>query len=75
MFINRGIPGSGKSTLSKQIIHTYGVDEALICSADDYHLNEKGEYSFFIENLPKAHEACQKKAKNCCEYSLNLKQI
>jgi single-strand DNA-binding protein len=34
MFINRGIPGSGKSTMSQNIANLYG--KTVICAGDDY---------------------------------------
>lgn len=59
MYIMRGLPGSGKSTRAKQIAQD---TNAVICSADDFFLNDAGEYVFDAANLHKAHLTCQKKA-------------
>ena len=64
MFINRGLPGSGKSTLSSRIRSVY--KSAIICSADDYFTDENGIYNFDINKRPLAHEISQKKAIKSC---------
>ena len=44
LFLLRGLPGSGKSTLVKQIQAAYA--ESAVCSADDYFLQEDGTYNY-----------------------------
>lgn len=61
LFILRGVPGSGKSTLAKSI----GVDE--IFEADQYFVNEKGEYNWVKEGLPLAHAWCTKSVMSAME--------
>jgi len=61
LFILRGIPGSGKSTLAKSI----GVDE--IFEADQYFVNEKGEYNWTKEGLPLAQAWCTKSVMSAME--------
>jgi len=56
VFILRGLPNSGKSTLAKEL----AGDSGLICEADDYFRNKKGEYNFNPKELPMAHDKCQK---------------
>jgi hypothetical protein len=51
LFIVRGLPGSGKSTVAS----TLGVE---VFSADDFFM-EDGEYKFDRFKLPQAHAACQ----------------
>ncbi len=65
MFINRGLPGSGKSTLSSRINSVY--ETAVICSADDFFMDKNGNYNFDINKRPLAHEMAQKKAKQSCQ--------
>ncbi len=45
MMIMRGLPGSGKSTVVKAILHKYKKG-AVACSADDHFLQEDGSYAF-----------------------------
>ena len=54
----RGISGSGKSTLSNRLITLLGADKVSHCSADDYFIDENGDYHFDASKLPKAHKAC-----------------
>ena len=53
--IMRGLPGSGKSTKAKEIAGEIGV----ICSADDFFLDEEGVYRFYGRMLPEAHAGNQ----------------
>lgn len=63
LFIMRGLPGSGKSTVVKAITDTFRSNA--VCSADDYFFRD-GEYRFDAALLSKAHEACQNRAKDSC---------
>ena len=44
IFIMRGLPGSGKSTLVNAITEVYKMQDPVICSADHYFINENGIY-------------------------------
>lgn len=50
----RGIPGSGKSTTARKI----AGDEGVICSADNYFLDDLGNYNFRPNLLSRAHDSC-----------------
>lgn len=55
MYILRGLPGSGKSYLSKSLAN----DKTIICSADNYHVNQTtGLYEWSQNNQKAAHEYC-----------------
>jgi len=54
LYIARGIPGCGKSTLAEQLSRA-------VCTADDYHTDQAGNYNWKGENVSKAHEWCQRK--------------
>ena len=45
MFIMRGLPGSGKSTIVKLIAEKYKTN-VVVCSADDHFLQEDGSYLY-----------------------------
>lgn len=51
LIIMRGLPGSGKSTLVKNLYH-----DADIFSTDNYWLRPDGTYDFNVKLLGKAHE-------------------
>ena len=70
LFIMRGLPGSGKTTIVNLIKAKY-KQLATVCSADDYFLID-GEYHFDPNKLSEAHESCQKAAKEACESGQNV---
>ena len=66
MFIMRGLPGSGKSVVARHIKQVYG-DLAVICSADNFRLNDQGEYVWKIEEYETTHLKCREKAVQACK--------
>lgn len=52
-----GVPGSGKSTLVKNL-------DAVVCSADDYHIGLDGVYKFDPSKAAMAHSDCFNKFLN-----------
>lgn len=52
LFLLRGLPGSGKSTLAKSIA-------PIAIEADQYFINQNGEYEFDASQLKHAHQYCQ----------------
>ncbi|ELT88772.1 hypothetical protein CAPTEDRAFT_146466 [Capitella teleta] len=63
IFIMRGLPGSGKSTVVASLKSVY--KKAVVCSADDYHMKD-GEYHYDPEKKEEAHGQCQSLAKDAC---------
>ena len=59
LILLRGLPGSGKSTLAKIILQLRSTDEPEVLSADDFFINENGEYDFDSQKLKEAHNYCQ----------------
>lgn len=57
VYILRGVPGSGKTTLAKELINNR---LGTICTADDYFETDEG-YKFDFSKLRQAHEECQRK--------------
>ena len=53
LYIIRGLPGSGKSTLGESGIAVKSY------SADDWFTDKEGNYNFNPMELPQAHEDCQ----------------
>lgn len=55
LIILRGVSGSGKSTFAELFLGY------TICSADDYFLDDKGNYNFDRLKIGKAHSYCFQK--------------
>ena len=53
LFIVRGLPGAGKTTIARLITET-------VLSADDYFVDEKGVYRFDPSLVKLAHRYCQR---------------
>lgn len=53
LYIIRGLPGSGKSTLGEQLANGHSY------AADDWFTDEDGDYNFVPSELPDAHEDCR----------------
>ena len=64
LYIVRGLPGSGKSSIAKKITET-------LYSADDFFTNKKGEYNFNAKLLGKAHEWCWGKVRDAMFLGVN----
>ena len=58
LFLIRGIPGSGKSTIADFLRVDFNI------CADNYHINLDGVYDYKQENSKDAHEWCQKNTEN-----------
>lgn len=54
VYIMRGVPGSGKSTIAQEIVSDFG---GAVHSTDDFFVNQQGEYEFDQSKLGKAHQA------------------
>lgn len=61
----RGLPGSGKSSLARQLLQKASLDPAQhIVSADDYFTDRRcGTYHYDRSRLAEAHADCQARAK------------
>ncbi|OCT96027.1 NEDD4-binding protein 2-like 1 [Xenopus laevis] len=61
LYLLRGLPGSGKTSLARKLKQDY--PSALVFSTDDYFLMDDGTYLFDHELLPEAHKWNQKRAR------------
>lgn len=67
LYIIRGLPGSGKSTLGDRLAttdrdynsHTKSYGRTYSFAADDWFTDSDGNYNFVPEQLSDAHEDCQ----------------
>jgi len=69
LIVFRGIPGSGKSTMARKMLHQYIADGKTACmyEADMYFTTESGEYNFDGKLLPTAHEWCRMKVREALD--------
>jgi predicted kinase len=65
LFLLRGLPGAGKSTLSVSIGGTH-------LEADMYHVNKDGIYDWKPEKVKDAHEWCQFECGRAMEWGLKV---
>jgi predicted kinase len=56
VFILRGIPGAGKSRLTKKLLKNR--KDSVVVSADDYFMGADGKYRFIPSELGNAHHCC-----------------
>lgn len=62
LILLRGIPGSGKTTLGEVILYSPGSNNTNnVLSADDFFVDENGNYNFDSSKLKEAHNQCQLK--------------
>lgn len=67
VLIFRGLPGAGKSTyLSKHF------PNAVVCSADQYFIDQSGNYNFNPKLLNEAHRSCFRKFLTACNVGNKL---
>jgi predicted kinase len=59
LILLRGLPGSGKTTIAKILLQLKSTDEPEVLSADDFFINENGEYDFDLQKIKEAHQYCQ----------------
>ena len=71
MFLMRGLPGSGKSTLVNLLERIYSGSVA-VCSADHYFLDSHGVYNFNRDKIGEAHRVCQQHAEEACRLNRTI---
>lgn len=74
LYIMRGLPGSGKSTMAQAIAkaETLAGKSVKIASADFYHYDETRNYNFKVENLAAAHEQCRKTCEDAMRHGTDI---
>lgn len=71
LILLRGIPGSGKTTLGEVILQTSQQVNQGVISADDYFIDQNGEYVFDATKLKEAHNDCQQRCAERMRFELS----
>lgn len=72
LILLRGVPGSGKTTLGEVILYTPGSNNTNnVLSADDFFIDENGNYNFDSTKLKEAHNQCQLKCAERMKHQLS----
>ncbi len=72
VFILRGLPGSGKSTLVNALTEIYHEENPVVCSADHWFVDRHGIYRFDSSRLKDAHESAQNCMRAACNEGKKL---
>lgn len=64
LILLRGLPGAGKSTLGDVILKNISADQFKPLAADDFFINENGQYMFDASKLKEAHNDCLLRCAN-----------
>ncbi|CAF2510651.1 unnamed protein product [Rotaria sp. Silwood2] len=69
MFLMRGLPGSGKSTIVTILKRIYSKS-VVVCSADNYFIDSQGNYNFNRDKISDAHLSCQRHTEDACKNNI-----
>jgi predicted kinase len=61
LILLRGLPGSGKTSLGEIVLHCPGSNSPDVLSADNFFMDDKGNYNFDATKIKQAHNDCQQK--------------
>lgn len=70
LYLIRGLPGSGKSSLARELQDSGIVHKSV--EADDYFVDEWGKYNFDATKLHLAHQMCQFAAEDYLELGFSV---
>ena len=72
LILIRGLPGSGKSTMARDLRDYYDRPrEVYIFEADDFFTMADGSYLFERKKLSNAHSVCQERTRLALKYTNN----
>jgi predicted kinase len=59
LILLRGLPGAGKTTLAEVILQSSQGVRPDVISADNYFMDDKGNYNFDVSKIKETHNSCQ----------------
>ncbi len=71
LILLRGLPGSGKTTLGEVILQYPGSSTSDVLSADNFFIDENGDYNFDGTKLKQAHNECQLKCAERMKHGIS----
>jgi len=63
LYLVRGLPGAGKTTFAKNV----AKDNDCVIAADDFMVDEKGNYKFDSSRLQEVHDKCARAVSDAME--------
>lgn len=75
MVLVRGISGCGKTTFGRSLLESGNPREHSFFAADDFFVDEDGNYNFNPRKLPYAHEWCREQAQDSMKERLSTKIV
>ena len=64
LILLRGVPGAGKTTTSTLFLGCASCDDTITVAADDYMVDEDGNYEYDFNKLKECHKLCQDEVRN-----------
>lgn len=71
LILLRGLPGSGKTTLGEIILQFPGSTTNNVLSADNFFIDDKGNYNFDVTLLKQAHNDCNLKCAEMMKHEVS----
>jgi len=79
VYFLRGLPGAGKSALANELLNVHAdatiawgdEEKAISIEADDYFIDENGEYNFDPGKLEEAHSYCRERYQKALHEHVN----
>ena len=72
LILIRGLPGSGKSSLARQLLSADCQDNKAWFEADHYFEDAEGNYVWDRTKIREAHEWCQNMTRTCLEHDMQV---
>ena len=64
LYLIRGLPGSGKTTLAKALVSPSLLSPKYYFEADDFFMNSEGEYHYYPSYISDAHAQCKERVEH-----------
>ena len=73
LYIIRAVSGAGKTSFAESLVDSLDSKySSVVCCADDFMINDIGEYEFDVKKLSLVHNKCREKFLEAIENEVNL---